>query len=478
MLKIAGFIAAIVIASQSCWAASSLAEVEDAVHAFLKSEDAQYAPKTAQKAQAMLGAAYLAQEQGDETRLQEALNQASSLLHEARQTSAEFRRQNPALIRARNAAQEASKIGITPSFSKGEALFRNAVEQFERGSLNESKRAASMALAAYTSFLKEKAPELVERTASLLAKAAAANGKQYAPETYQASKKALEELRAFANGDILTPPAHPLLAQRLASKALAITKQVKQWRRHPGSHEQLVEQMRKERLKLAVALGLSYDPEDPIADVDLNTLVQAAKQLNEERKKHLASIQQIREECQQRLQVQLEQERQKLESAYAEKVSHLREAFSTKLERETFEQRRLEKLKKLFSPNEAKIYANVDGSILIRLTGLQFQPGKSQVDPKDYDLLKRVKKALEIYNERRVRIEGHTDNRGDFKKNQLLSLKRAEAVRDVLITSGIDAKRLTALGYGEARPIASNEFEKGRAMNRRIDIVIEAAGEN
>ena len=64
---------------------------------------------------------------------------------------------------------------------------------------------------------------------------------------------------------------------------------------------------------------------------------------------------------------------------------------------------------------------------------------------------------------------------GEVKANQKLSLKRAEAVRDFLIAAGTDAGRLKALGYGEVRPIASNEFKKGRAMNRRIDVAIAAA---
>jgi len=112
--------------------------------------------------------------------------------------------------------------------------------------------------------------------------------------------------------------------------------------------------------------------------------------------------------------------------------------------------------------------------LLIRLGSLKYASGSSKINAKYYDMLGRLKEALAIYGERNTRIEGHTDNQGDVRANQRLSLKRAESVRDFLIAAGTDGTRLKALGYGEIRPIASNEFERGRDMNRRIDIVIEA----
>jgi outer membrane protein OmpA-like peptidoglycan-associated protein len=154
-------------------------------------------------------------------------------------------------------------------------------------------------------------------------------------------------------------------------------------------------------------------------------------------------------------------------------MKQLKEAFRAKLERETFETRRLKSLRKLFRKGEVNIMANLDGSVLIRLSALKFAPGKSALDRKYFDLLRRLKQGLELYPDRKIVIEGHTDNQGDARANQRLSLKRAEGVRDFLVASGIPAGRLKALGYGEVRPIASNDYERGRAMNRRIDIIIQ-----
>jgi len=175
------------------------------------------------------------------------------------------------------------------------------------------------------------------------------------------------------------------------------------------------------------------------------------------------------------LQSRLQAQTEEMQQAQHARISDMKEVFRAKLERETFDKKQQARLRSQFQKGDADILVNLDGSLLIRLTGLQFVPAHSKIDDKYQPLLKRLHAALEVYADRNVRIEGHTDNVGDVKPNQQLSLKRAESVRDVLIAAGTDGGRLKALGYGEVRPIASNDFPQGRAMNRRIDIVIDAA---
>jgi outer membrane protein OmpA-like peptidoglycan-associated protein len=68
-------------------------------------------------------------------------------------------------------------------------------------------------------------------------------------------------------------------------------------------------------------------------------------------------------------------------------------------------------------------------------------------------------------------IEGHTDNVGDDTHNQVLSTKRAEAVKAYLVRAGIEATRLSTQGFGATRPVGSNDTSSGRAQNRRVEIV-------
>ena len=72
-----------------------------------------------------------------------------------------------------------------------------------------------------------------------------------------------------------------------------------------------------------------------------------------------------------------------------------------------------------------------------------------------------------------VRIEGHTDGRGNPNANQMLSQRRADSVRDALIAAGVAANRMTSIGLGEDQPVADNENEEGRAKNRRVDVILE-----
>ena len=71
----------------------------------------------------------------------------------------------------------------------------------------------------------------------------------------------------------------------------------------------------------------------------------------------------------------------------------------------------------------------------------------------------------------RIRISGHTDNVGNPQRNQALSEARAQSVREYLINHGIDGDRVEAVGYGDQRPVASNDTEEGRQQNRRIEAI-------
>jgi len=66
----------------------------------------------------------------------------------------------------------------------------------------------------------------------------------------------------------------------------------------------------------------------------------------------------------------------------------------------------------------------------------------------------------------------YTDNVGSEESNKLLSENRAKAVKDYLITKGISADRITAIGYGELSPVADNDSEEGRAVNRRVEFKV------
>jgi outer membrane protein OmpA-like peptidoglycan-associated protein len=104
---------------------------------------------------------------------------------------------------------------------------------------------------------------------------------------------------------------------------------------------------------------------------------------------------------------------------------------------------------------------------------VQFDNDQSTIKPVSYPLLNDVAQVIkENPNIKRVNIEGHASADGDDNHNMQLSDARAKAVRDYLISQGIDAGKLYAQGYGETRPLADNNTQDGRERNRRVEFLV------
>ncbi len=109
---------------------------------------------------------------------------------------------------------------------------------------------------------------------------------------------------------------------------------------------------------------------------------------------------------------------------------------------------------------------------VMTLSGDAFASGQSTLRPEARANLQRVVEFVNRFPDKPVLIEGHTDSQGSANLNQVLSQKRAEAVRDALLQDGVAASRLTAVGLGKDRPVADNATAEGRGRNRRVEIVV------
>ncbi|HEX2731373.1 MAG TPA: OmpA family protein [Polyangiaceae bacterium] len=121
--------------------------------------------------------------------------------------------------------------------------------------------------------------------------------------------------------------------------------------------------------------------------------------------------------------------------------------------------------------------AQVQGQQIVILDRVEFDTNKATIRPESDGILQAVLKVLQDHTElAKVRIEGHTDNRGGKNHNLTLSRKRAAAVVQWLVAHGIDAKRVSSEGVGPNRPIADNATEEGRQTNRRVEFHIVSEG--
>ncbi|MBU1101899.1 MAG: OmpA family protein [Bacteroidetes bacterium] len=105
----------------------------------------------------------------------------------------------------------------------------------------------------------------------------------------------------------------------------------------------------------------------------------------------------------------------------------------------------------------------------IVLDGITFETNKFNITPESESVLQDALKTLQAHKDIDVEISGHTDNVGTNKYNQNLSMKRAVAVKNWLVSKGIKVDRITAVGYGEENPRVSNNSDDNRRMNRRIE---------
>ena len=105
----------------------------------------------------------------------------------------------------------------------------------------------------------------------------------------------------------------------------------------------------------------------------------------------------------------------------------------------------------------------------LQLPNVQFYTDKSKLIPYSYASIAQLADYMITHDNLTVTIEGHTDSKGDDNHNMQLSQDRADEVKKALVGFGVDPSRITAVGYGETRPKASNDSQEGRSLNRRVD---------
>jgi outer membrane protein OmpA-like peptidoglycan-associated protein len=152
-------------------------------------------------------------------------------------------------------------------------------------------------------------------------------------------------------------------------------------------------------------------------------------------------------------------------AAEAEEIARLREE----------QERTREELRATLS-RLAEVRQEARGLVLTLPGSVYFEVNKSVVQPGMRSRLTEIARALATAgDDSSILIEGHTDADGSNEYNLELSRLRAEAVRSVLVAGGVPAQRIETQGYGETRPIGSNQTANGKAQNRRVEIVLQGS---
>jgi len=216
----------------------------------------------------------------------------------------------------------------------------------------------------------------------------------------------------------------------------------------------------------------------------IELMAQAARSAQQQAQSTQQELQQAQQQAQtsqqqlqqaQTTQEQLKQQAQQ-SATEAEKARQAAAATQAELDRTRLElAQREEEARQLKMQQDLARIASTKADtrgLVVTLPGIFFDPGKTQLKPGAKKPLQRIAEQLKGDDRIRVTVEGHTDNTGTPEKNMDISEKRAEAVREYLVSLGVPADRTMATGKGDAEPVATNKTAAGRQQNRRVELVI------
>ena len=358
----------------------------------------------------------------------------------------------------------------TEIWQKAQRKFADAIRLLERGDLKGSKRDEIEATSLYrdAELVAIKAQYLSE-TRRLLADADRARVGRYAPITLGKAKQLLADAERELSENRYDTDLPRSLAQQAnyeAKHAIYLSEIVRKVRDKKLTTEQLVLQWEQPLQAIAgVADAVPNMEQGP------DRLTEELVAFFEAQRNQLQSLEQEKAENELRI-ADMEEELRALDERLGGATAE-RAALIQRLEAQARVKQQFEQIEKMFTADEARVFRE-GNNIIMRLVGLNFDSGESQLKSTNFDLLAKVEKAIDVFPRSELTIEGHTDSFGGDDLNQTLSQARAESVQQYMINAmRIPTYRLIATGYGETRPVASNETEAGRARNRRIDIVIK-----
>ncbi len=374
------------------------------------------------------------------------------------------------VMKSRQDAANARAPELSPDiWTEAQRKFGDAIRLLERGDLKGAKRREIEATSLYRDAeLVAIKSQYLSETRQLLADADRARVGRYAPITLGKAKQLLSEAERELNEnryDTDRPRSLAKQANYEAKHAIYLSEIVRKVRDRDLTAEELVLQWEEPMRNIAGAADIVPNMENG-PDRLAEELVAHVENMNKE----LQALGQEKAENETRL-ADMEEELAALDERLGGATAE-RAALIQRLEAQARVKEQFQQVEKMFTPAEARVFREGD-NIILRLVGLTFDSGASEIKPQSFDLLAKVEKAIDVFPRSELIIEGHTDSYGGDDANQKLSQARAESVQQYMINAmRIPTYRLIATGYGETRPVASNETQSGRARNRRIDIVI------
>jgi outer membrane protein OmpA-like peptidoglycan-associated protein len=422
------------------------------------------APTWFARAESSLKAAKKGLEKGDQlTEILDNIATGRAQLGRAEEIAKVSQKMLPKAISARSMARYAGATSLGEDYSDAEERFTGLTQAIEDNNLNYAQRNQDSVVERFR-VLELRAIKIrtIGEVRRLIQSARKQGMHKIAPQSFALAEKKLAEADAF----ITQNPYQKEKMHKMAAEALFMAQRL----HVVAGQSKKVENMEPEQVSLWVE-GILYRTSDKLGAQDMrnqpynkqleNILATVSAQhaykdfMSENTKKQREEIVMLQQQIAS-LEGQSLKERQQKERLLAEK------RFNQKLS----------SIQDYFKPQEAEVYKK-QNQVIVRLKAMRFPVGQSVIMPENYGLLSKVQRAIRTFGEPDVIIGGHTDSTGSEGLNEHLSQKRADAVRQYFVANGtLPYEKIIAVGYGSMRPLASNATESGRAMNRRIDVII------
>lgn len=410
----------------------------------------------------------------------------------------------------REKAMEAKAPTLVPElYEDAERQFMKATEKVEsgdvKGALKEAEKASPLFDQAELQAIRE---EVIGPANRLIDKAIADDGEKFALSTLDKARTAREKADAVIVQDRYNREEamrHARQAEYEARHASNIAQSVRALNRNDQAWEKLMLVYEIQMDQVGRTIGLDHLPFDNGPQAAADTLILYIKAMQERNADLEAQYAELHDRMSSRLTAALKRtgdtpsEAEPLalaeqldtrlaalldDNAQLERqldnasdklttVSQEREQVAAALESRVEQEEKFKKAKRILNPSEGEVLFNSSNDIVLRLHGLSFDVGKSNIKDEHIPLLKKAETVIQMFPDSRLVVEGHTDASGDPGSNVTLSQKRAYAVMQYLRQSLlIPAERISSIGFGSDKPVASNKTADGRAKNRRIDIII------
>ena len=394
------------------------------------------------------------------------LVQATEAFETALANAATARAQLSQPLAARDAANQAEAFRFAPTdWARGEKILADAIRKLERGKVDAAVDRGADAQEIYRGAeLVAIKGRLLSAARSALVEAEASRAGKLAPRSLARAQELLAQADSALEQDRYQTDAPSRLAAAAryqARLAVRVAGQAQRVRAGEATVEDLLLEWQQPLTRLAQTAGTSSDLADGFqaAEGELQAELERLPRLENELAERSRQVAGLEEE--------IRELDTRLGGANAERRDLVRQLEADARVREQFDV-----VQTLFTPQDDDVLRDGD-RLIVRLVGLRFASNSAELDVEAQELLQRLETAIEIFPRSEIVVEGHTDSSGSPQLNQSLSQERAQAVASYLVdSSGIQAFRVQASGYGDSRPIATNRTGEGRAQNRRIDVVI------